>query len=95
MDIITCVGKVQETEFVRSRSEPGRNCKNNKKFAKNPLYMGVFVCYTTEVASHAHLLRVQKYTRSEIPADGALRCEAGSPGKRTGRKKLTKKGEQT
>ena len=36
-----------------------------------------------------------KYTRSEIPADGALRCEAGSPGKRTGRKKLTKKGEQT
>ena len=23
------------------------------------------------------------------------RCEAGSPGKRTGRKKLTKKGEQT
>ena len=34
MDIITCVGKVQETEFVRSRSEPGRNCKNNKKFAK-------------------------------------------------------------
>ena len=32
-----------------------------------------------------------KYTRSEIPADGALRCEVGSPGKRTGRKKLTKK----
>lgn len=95
MDIITCVGKVQETEFVRSRSEPGRNCKNNKKFAKNPLYMEGFVCYTTEVASYAHLLRVQKYTRSEIPADGALRCEAGSPGKRTGRKKLTKKGEQT
>ena len=42
MDIITCVGKVQETEFVRSRSEPGRNCKNNKKFAKNPLYMEGF-----------------------------------------------------
>jgi hypothetical protein len=40
-------------------------------------------------------LCMQKYTRSEIPADGALRCEAGSPGKRTGRKKLTKKGEQT
>ena len=95
MDIITCVGKVQETEFVRSRSEPGRNCKNNKNLQKTLFTWRVFVCYTTEVASHAHLLRVQKYTRSEIPADGALRCEAGSPGKRTGRKKLTKKGEQT
>lgn len=84
MDIITCVGKVQETEFVRSRSEPGRNCKNNKKLQKNPLYMEGFVCYTTEVASHAHLLCMQKYTRSEIPADGALRCEAGSPGKEPG-----------
>ena len=37
MDIITCVGKVQETEFVRSRSEPGRNCKNNKKIAINSM----------------------------------------------------------
>lgn len=67
-----------------------------KNLAKNPSLHGwIFVCYTTEVASHAHLLCMQKYTRSEIPADGALRCEAGSPGKRTGRKKLTKKGEQT
>ena len=67
MDIITCVGKVQETEFVRSRSEPGRNCKNNKKFAKNPLYMEGFVCYTTEVASHAHLLRVQNIHVRRFP----------------------------
>ena len=95
MDIITCVGKVQETEFVRSRSEPGRNCKIIKNLQKTLFTWRVFVCYTTEVASHMRLLRMQKYTRSEIPADGALRCEAGSPGKRTGRKKLTKKGEQT
>ena len=92
MDIITCVGKVQETEFVRSRSEPVKIIKN---LQKTLFTWRVFVCYTTEVASHAHLLCMQKYTRSEIPADGALRCEAGSPGKRTGRKKLTKKGEQT
>ena len=51
-------------------------------FEKEDVYKRqVFVCYTTEVASHAHLLRVQKYTRSEIPVDGALRWEAGSPGK--------------
>lgn len=84
MDIITCVGKVQETEFVRSRSEPGRNCKNNKKFAKNLFTWRVFVCYTTEVASHAHLLRVQKYTRSEIPADGACGVRLGPQEKEPG-----------
>ena len=76
-------------------SEADQNLEETVKIIKNlqkTLFTWrVFVCYTTEVASHAHLLRVQKYTRSEIPADGALRCEAGSPGKRTGRKKLTKK----
>ena len=41
MDIITCVGKAQETEFLRSRSEPGRNCKNNKKFAKSLLFRNI------------------------------------------------------
>lgn len=95
MDIITCVGKVQETEFVRSRSNLEETVKIIKNLQKTLFTWRVFVCYTTEVASHAHLLCMQKYTRSEIPADGALRCEAGSPGKRTGRKKLTKKGEQT
>lgn len=76
-------------------SEADQNLEETVKIIKNlqkTLFTWrVFVCYTTKVASHAHLLRVQKYTRSEIPADGALRCEAGSPGKRTGRKKLTKK----
>ena len=76
-------------------SEADQNLERTVKIIKNlqkTLFTWrVFVCYTTEVASHTHLLRMQKYTRSEIPADGALRCEAGSPGKRTGRKKLTKK----
>ena len=78
-------------------SEADQNLEETVKIIKNlqkTLFTWrVFVCYTTEVASHAHLLCMQKYTRSEIPADGALRCEAGSLGKRTGRKKLTKKGE--
>ena len=74
MDIITCVGKVQETEFVRSRSEPGRNCKNNKKFAKNPLYMeGFCMLYSTEVASmRIYCACTNKKSRTEIPMDGAL-----------------------
>jgi len=63
MDIITCVGKVQETEFVRSRSEPGRNCKNNKKFAKNPLYMeGFCMLYYRSCESCASIACAKIYT---------------------------------
>jgi hypothetical protein len=63
MDIITCVGKVQETEFVRSRSEPGRNCKNNKKIAKNPLYMeGFCMLYYRSCESCASIVHAKIYT---------------------------------
>ena len=54
-------------------SEADQNLEETVKIIKNlqkTLFTWrVFVCYTTKVASHAHLLRVQKYTRSEIPAD--------------------------
>ena len=60
-------------------SEADQNLEKPVKIIKNlqkTLFTWrVFVCYTTEVASHAHLLCMQKYTRSEIPADGALRCQ--------------------
>ena len=80
-------------------SEADQNLEETVKIIKNlqkTLFTWrVFVCYTTEVASHAHLLRVQKYTRSEIPADGALRCEAGYPRKKNRAEEINQKGEQT
>ena len=82
---------MRETEFAEVNQNLEKPVIIIKNLQKILFTWRVFVCYTTEVASHAHLLCMQKYTRSEIPADGALRCEAGSPGKRTGRKKLTKK----
>ena len=82
---------MRETEFAEVNQNLEKPVIIIKNLQKTLFTWRVFVCYTTEVASHAHLLCMQKYTRSEIPADGALRCEAGSPGKRTGRKKLTKK----
>lgn len=79
-------------------SEADQNLEETVKIIKNlqkTLFTWrVFVCYTTEVASHAHLLCVQKYTRSEIPADGALRCEA-VPRKKNRAEEINQKGEQT
>lgn len=80
-------------------SEADQNLEETVKIIKNlqkTLFTWrVFVCYTTEVASHAHLLRMQKYTRSEIPADGALRCEAGSERKRIHAEEFNQKEKKT
>ena len=80
-------------------SEADQNLEETVKIIKNlqkTLFTWrVFVCYTTEVASHAHLLRVQKYTRSEIPVDGALRCEAGSERKRIHAEEFNQKEKKT
>ena len=69
-------------------SEADQNLEETVKIIKNlqkTLFTWrVFVCYTTEVASHAHLLRVQKYTRSEIPADGACGVRLGPQEKEPG-----------
>ena len=37
----------------------------------------------------------QKYTRSEIPMDGALRCDGGSLRKKNRTEEINQKGEQT
>ena len=69
-------------------SEADQNLEETVKIIKNlqkTLFTWrVFVCYTTEVASHAHLLCVQKYTRSEIPADGACGVRLGPQEKEPG-----------
>lgn len=84
--------EAQENECFRITAEPVKIIKN---LQKTLFTWRVFVCYTTEVASHAHLLRVQKYTRSEIPADGALRCEAGSERKRIHAEEFNQKEKKT
>ena len=80
-------------------SEADQNLEETVKIIKNlqkTLFTWrVFVCYTTEVASHAHLLCVQKYTRSEIPADGALRCEAWFERKRIHAEEFNQKEKKT
>lgn len=86
---------MRETEFAEVNQNLEKPVIIIKNLQKILFTWRVFVCYTTRVASHAHLLRMQKYTRSEIPADGALRCEAGSERKRIHAEEFNQKEKKT
>ena len=55
--------EAHENECFRITAEPGRNCKNNKKFAKNPLYMeGFCMLYYRSCESYASIAYAKIYT---------------------------------